>query len=118
MDPLQNQIDDLSGFAGPLNERSERLIRLDTAITAKLASITGLNRLVHQPPTTPVHQAAFDAKIAAKNAEIERRIEEERKYRGAFEECDESITAELENWYGAYSRITLEKLHEFTATSK
>lgn len=107
--PLQIQIDDVYSLTRGLNERIFSLKTLDSSLNDKqrscdqlsdiqIEAIEAMDRAQGSLANLTTYSVAFDKKIAAKNAEIEKRIKRVEECSNDFKSIDKHISCQLGKW--------------------
>ena len=107
--PLNVQLEDVYSLTRGLNERIFSLKALDSAISdqkkscqqlqqIQAESITAMDRAQGSLTNLASSSLTFDRKIAAKNAEIEKRIKKIEECSKDFESIDKYVSHNLEKW--------------------
>ena len=107
--PLQIQIDDVYSLTRGLNERIFSLKTLDSSLNdmhkscdqladIQIEAIEAMDRAQGSLANLTTSSMAFDKKIAAKNAEIEKRIKRVEESSKDFTSIDKHISSQLEKW--------------------
>lgn len=107
--PLQVQMDDVYSLTRGLNERIFSVKALDTSLIDRqnsfdqlgkiqVEAIEAMDRAQGSLANLTTSSLTFDRKIAAKNAEIEKRIKIVEECSKDFSSIDKHISDQLENW--------------------
>ena len=113
-----------------MNDRSNRLICLDKSISNKQESIKALSRSMHRPPPATsqhdqlpcddsrslIEARIFNARLAAKNAKLDRCIDMERQCYNDLKAIDTGVSRELSDWFFENDQWFLDRLEMFSPT--
>lgn len=121
--PLSVQLDDVYSLTRGLNERIFALKNLDTSISEQkrscdqlaqiqAESLAAMDRAQGSLANLTSFSQAFDRKIAAKNAEIERRIRRVEETSKDFIQLDSHTSKQLEKWEQISDTFLMQKLKE------
>lgn len=119
--PLNVQLEDVYSLTRGLNERIFSLKSLDSAISDQKSScqqlqqiqtesIEAMDRAQGSLANLTSSSLAFDRKIAAKNAEIEKRIKKVEECTKDFESIDKYVSVNLEKWERISDTFLLDNL--------
>lgn len=119
--PLEVQVDDVYSLTRGLNERIFAVKALDSSLLDRnrsclqleklqLEAVEAMDRAQGSLPHLTSSSLAFDRKIAAKNAEIERRIKKVEECAKDFEEIDGNVSRQLGKWERISDTFLLDKL--------
>jgi CHASE3 domain sensor protein len=123
--PLNVQLDDIYSLTRGMNERIVSLKTYDAALSERQVSCSDLARLQSDAikamdraqgslSTLTASSASFDRKIAAKNAEIEKRIQRVEETGKDFHLLDRNVCEQLERWEVISDEFLMEKLKGIT----